>query len=214
MKTKIAHDPKTVKKKPNKPLFPNGDWITIIAGVIMLSQTKGMGHHLGHVGIFLVMLALIARPVGFLWKQPLQYRRTIGILAFAAALAHTIYATAHVLNSNLTTILDMTSRHQWGIWAGIISLAAMTPAAVTSFPLLQKKLGKKWRQIHLLTIPALGLATFHTVLIGPHYMAKLQIETLDYLRIYGITIMTLLVLLMRKQIFWSIVGLKKKKMSM
>jgi hypothetical protein len=35
-------------------------------------------------------------------------------------------------------------------------------------------LGKRWRQIHLLAIPALLLATVHTVLIGSHYLGELD----------------------------------------
>ena len=155
------------------------------------------------------MLALVARPIRCLWDQPLKHRRSIGIFAFAAALTHAIYAFLHALNGNFQTILSITSRYQWGIWAGIISLAAITPAAITSFPYLQKKLGKSWRKIHLLTVPALALAAFHIVMIGPHYMAQLHIEIFDYLRISGIIIMTLFVFLIRESKFWSILKLKK-----
>lgn len=203
-KSKTVNNSKKVKKKQQKPLFPYGDWIAIVVGVIVLSQTDGMGHHLGHAGVFFLMLTLIARPLRFLWSQPLKHRRAIGIFAFAATLAHAIYAFCNVLNYDLGTILSMTSTHQWGMIAGIISLAVMTPAAITSFQFFQQKLGKKWRQIHLLTVPALALAVLHTVLIGPHYLAQLQIEILDHLRIYGITVVTLLVLLIRRQTFWSV----------
>jgi len=156
------------------------------------------------------MLALVARPIRCLWDQPLRHRRSIGIFAFAATLTHAIYAFLHALDGNLQTILSVTSGYQWGIWAGIISLAAITPAAVTSFPSLQKKLGKRWRQIHLLTVPALAFASFHIVLIGPHYMAQIHIEVFDYLRISGIMIMTLFVFIIREpKKFWSILKLKK-----
>lgn len=208
-KFKNVNNSDQVKKKRQQPLFPYGDWTTIVMSVFILSQIKGMGHHLGHAGIFFLMLALIARPIRFLWNQPLKHRRAIGIFAFAATLAHAIYAFGHVLNYDLGTILDMTSRHQWGIWAGIISFVVITPAAVTSFQFFQQKLGKKWRQIHLLTVPALALAVLHTVLIGPDYMAQFQIEILDYIRICGIIIMTLLVLLVRRRIFWSVLRVVK-----
>ena len=214
MKTKpidLKQTKKTTKKSVStKPLFPYGDWITIIIGIILLSQTDGMGHHLGHASIFLLMLALIARPINFLWNQPLKCRRTIGILAFATALAHAIYAFSNALNGNFTIVLNMTLKHQWGIWAGIISLAAITPAAITSFKFFQQKLGKKWRQIHLLTVPALAIAALHTILIGPHYMAQFQVDSLNIWRTYGIAISTSIALLMRRRIFWSILGLKKR----
>lgn len=149
------------------------------------------------------MLALIARPIGRWWNSPLKHRRAVGIFAFAATVAHAIYATLHVLDTDLGMILAMSAQHQWGMWAGIVSLAGMTPAAVTSFQFLQRKLGKRWRQIHLLTVPALGLAVLHTVLIGPHYMAEFKMEILDHFRTYGIIVVGLLVLLVRRKFFWS-----------
>ena len=197
------------KQKRQQPLFPHGDWIALILGVTVLSQSEGMGHHLGHAGIFFLMLALIARPIRGLWQQPLKHRRAIGIFAFAATLAHAIYAFCHVLNYDPKIILDMTSRHKWGMVAGIIALTVITPAAVTSFRLFQQKLGKKWRQIHLLSVPALALAVLHTVLIGPHYMAQFQIEITDHLRTYAIVIVTLLVFLVRRKMFWSVLRFLK-----
>lgn len=104
-----------------------------------------MGHHLGHAGVFFLMLALIARPIRFLWDLPLKYRRTIGIFAFAAALGHAIYATVNILHSNWGTIFLMFPKLQWGMWAGILSLAAMTPPAITSFNYFKQKLGKNCR---------------------------------------------------------------------
>ncbi|MGD1919343.1 MAG: ferric reductase-like transmembrane domain-containing protein [Pleurocapsa sp.] len=200
---KTANNSKKTKKKQQKPLFPCGDWIAIAMGVAVLSQTDGMGHYLGHAGILFLMLALIARPIRFLWSQPLKHRRAIGIFAFATTLAHAIYAFCNVLDYDLGTMLDMTHRHKWGVWAGVIALAVMTPAAITSFQFFQRKLGKKWRQIHLLTVPALALAVLHAVLIGPHYLAQFPIQILDHLRIYGIIIVTLSILLMRRRVFWS-----------
>ena len=203
-KTKPA---KKVKVKPEKPLFQYGDWAALIIGIILLAKTDGMGHHLGHAGVFFLMLALIARPIRFLWDLPLKYRRTIGILAFAAALGHAIYATANILHSNWATISLMSPKLQWGMWAGILSLAAMTPAAITSFNHFKKKLGKNWRKIHLLTIPSLALAIVHTIMVGPHYFGEIQIEIIDHLRAYMMVLVAILVLLMRRRIFWSVLGL-------
>ncbi|MEN9565177.1 MAG: hypothetical protein RLZZ69_373, partial [Cyanobacteriota bacterium] len=210
-----SRSPKGAKPKPNKekPLFDYGDWISVIFGVVALSQTNGMGHHLAHAGLFFLMIALVARPIQFFWGKPLKYRRTIGIFAFAAALAHAIYATLHVLNGHPTMILSMTHKNQFGIYAGIIALAMMTPAAATSFKYFQRKLGvKKWRKIHLWTVPALALGVLHTVLIGPHYMSEMsesKMQILDYIRTYAMLIVGLLVFAMRREFFWSFLGWNK-----
>jgi DMSO/TMAO reductase YedYZ heme-binding membrane subunit len=68
----------------------------------------------------------------------------------------------------------MLPMHQLGMAAGIVALVLMTPAALTSFDRLQKSLGQRWRQIHLLSVPALILCAIHTVLIGSHYFGGLQ----------------------------------------
>lgn len=208
-----------VKKKPKsqKPLFEHGDWLTIVLCVIVLSQTDGMGHHLAHAGLFFLMLSLVARPIKTRWNWPLKHRRTIGIFAFAAAVAHAFYATFKVLNFDLETMLTLSPIDKWGIGIGIVSLLAMTPAAITSFQFFQRKLGKKWRQIHLLTVPSLALAVLHTVMVGPHYMATFNMDTIDYLRVFGVVTGGILVLLMRKKNFWSMLDFnllnKLKKLS-
>ena len=215
--TKQIKPTKQIKKakkpaiKEQKPLFRHGDWLTIIISVIFLSQVDGMGHHLAHAGLLFLMLSLIARPIKAYWNWPLKNRRAVGIFAFAAAVAHAFYATFKVLDLDLAKMLALSPQSKWGIIIGIVSLLAMTPAAITSFQFFQRKLGKKWRQIHLLTVPALALAILHTILVGPHYMATSQfnLEAIDYFRIVALTIGGTLVFLMRRKIFWSTMGLSK-----
>ncbi|MCC0176510.1 response regulator [Waterburya agarophytonicola K14] len=200
---------RTEKAKPKlqKPLFQYGDWLTIIISVIVLSRTNGMGHHLAHAGLFFLMLSLVARPIKAWWSWPLQHRRAIGIFAFAAAVAHAFYATFQVLDLDLSKMLALSPRSKLGVIIGIISLLAMTPAAITSFQFFQRKLGKRWRQIHLLTVPALALAVIHTILVGPHYLRTFNINTIDYVRTLVAILSGTLVLLMRRKIFWSTLGL-------
>ena len=194
-KAKKAKNP-----KPEKPLFPYGDWVVVIVGVFILSRTNGMGHHLGHAGLFLLMLTLIARPIKSWWGEPLKHRRALGIFAFAAAEAHAIYATKHILDGNLSNIFNLSSMHLLGMLAGLIALALMAPAAATSFQSMQRKLGQKWRQIHLLTVPSLAIAVFHTVLIGPHYLADLNLNMIYYVRTFAVVVAGVFVLLIRKKI--------------
>jgi hypothetical protein len=85
----------------------------------------------------------------------------------------------------------------------------MTPAALTSFDRLQKALGQRWRQIHLLSVPALVLCAIHTVLIGSHYFGGLQWTWGNQLRAVLLGIMTLGVLLVRSRFCWSLLALEK-----
>jgi len=200
VKTTDSKAKKAKKPKPEKPLFPYGDWAVVLLGVIFLSRINGMGHHLGHAGLFLLMLALLARPIKGWWGQPLKHRRALGVFAFAATLAHAIYATKNVLDGDLLSMFTMSSMHLWGILTGIISLVLMAPAAATSFQSMQRKLGKNWRKIHLLTVPSLTIAVFHTVLIGPHYLANLNLGMIYQVRTYTVIAAGILVLLIRNKI--------------
>lgn len=190
-------------------LFRLGGWITLGIGILTLLRTDAMIDFTGHGALLLLMLALIARPLSSFWAAPLQYRRTIGIAAFVLTLAHTAHMLEHSLNWNLDTIAFMFPQHRLGIVGGILSLFLMLPATVTSSDRLQQNLGKRWRKIHLLTVPALIFAVAHTLLLGSHYLGALQLS-LDH-KIRGIIILTLgiLVLMVRSPLFWKIIGHQK-----
>jgi DNA-binding NarL/FixJ family response regulator/DMSO/TMAO reductase YedYZ heme-binding membrane subunit len=190
--------------KLERPLLPYGDWALAVAAVIVFSQINVIGSHLGHVGLFLLMLALIARPLKGWWDAPWKYRRGIDVIAFAAVLAHVIYVTRDSLEGNLATIGLMSTQHKWGMWIGIASLGIMTLVAMTSFRFLQRKLGNAGRHIHLLSVPVMALAVLHTILVGPHYlMADAQVEAIDYFRSFCIIAIGLLIWLLRQRIVWS-----------
>lgn len=155
-------------------LYRLGGWVTLTIGILTLLRTDAMVDYTGHASLIFLMLALIARPLSSLWAQPLKYRRAIGVGAYVLALAHTGHMLEHTLQWNVEALSFMLPMHQIGIWTGIVALALMTPAALTSFDRLQTALGKRWRQIHLLAIPALLLATVHTLLIGSHYLGELD----------------------------------------
>jgi hypothetical protein len=155
------------------------------------------------------MLALIARPISSLWPHPLHYRRALGVGAYVLALAHTGHMLDHTLQWNFEALSFMLPMHQVAIWAGIVALVLMTPAALTSFDRLQKSLGKRWRQIHLLGVPALLLAAVHTVLIGSHYLGQLEWTWHNQVRSAIAGILVIGVLLLRWRWLWSIFSLEK-----
>ena len=190
-------------------LFRLGGWVTLAIGILTLLRTDAMVDYTGHGALLLLMLALVARPLSSFWSSPLQCRRIIGIGAFVLALAHTAHMLDHSLNWNLDAIAFMLPQHRLGIAAGIVSLFLMLPAVVTSNNRLQKKLGKSWRKIHLLTVPALISAIAHTVLIGSHYLGDLQLSFDSKLKTILVVFVGIVVLLVRSPLFWTIIGRKK-----
>lgn len=190
-------------------LFRLGGWVTLSIGILTLLRTDAMVDYTGHGALILSMLALIARPVSGLWAGLLRYRRALGVGAFVLSVAHTAHMLDHTLQWNLDAFSFMLPQHQVGIGLGALALVLMAPAAFTSFDRLQKALGKNWRLIHLLSVPALVVATVHTVLIGSHYLGELAWNWDNLSRSAIAFLITALVLLIRFSWVWSLLSLQK-----
>jgi DMSO/TMAO reductase YedYZ heme-binding membrane subunit len=190
-------------------LFRLGGWVTLAIGILTLLRTDAMVDYTGHTALIFLMLALIARPISRFWGQPLRYRRALGVGAYVLALAHTGHMLEHTLQWNFDAFSFMLPLHQLAIVMGMLALVLMTPAALTSFDRLQKTLGDRWRQIHLLSVPALLLAAIHTALIGSHYLGQLQGTWLNQFRTAVLAIVVVGVLLMRSRWVWSLLSLEK-----
>lgn len=187
-------------------LFRLGGWITVIVGITTLLRTGDtMVDYTGHGALFCLMLALIARPIGRWWSSPLKYRRALGVGAYILALAHTAHMMEHTLNWNFDALAFMLPMHQLGIIAGFVALVMMTPAAITSFDRVQTYLGKRWRQIHLLSIPALVLSAIHAIMIGSHYLGSVEGSSNQVWTVI-LGVLTLGVLLVRSRFLKKAIG--------
>lgn len=178
-------------------LFSLGGWITLTIGVLTLLRTQAMIDYTGHGALFLLMLALIARPISKWWSTPLRYRRLIGVGSYLLAIAHTLHMLDHSLNWNLSAVSFMIPRHQQGLILGMVALLLMTPAVVTSNDYLQRRLGSYWRKIHLLSVPALVLVGIHTIFLGSHYLGELDLTWDNQLRAIALTVMIMIILSLR-----------------
>jgi len=199
-----------ISKDKRSQLFRLGGWVTLAIGVITLLRTGDtMVDYTGHAGLVLLMLALIARPISGLWAAPMRYRRALGVGAFVTSLAHTAHMMEHSLGWKLNSFFFLPSEFQLGMALGAVGLILMAPAALTSFDSLQKSLGKYWRLIHLLSVPALILSAVHALLIGSNYLGSIKSGWIEESAPFILGIVTLGVLLLRTRIFWSIFGLRR-----
>jgi uncharacterized protein len=191
-------------------LFRMGGWVTLTIGILtLLRSADTMVDYTGHAAIICLMLALIARPISRLWMFPLRYRRAFGVGAFILSVAHMFHMVVHSWNWRVEKLFFMLPQHQQGIVMGGVALLLMLPLAVTSFDGAQRWLGKGWRSLHLLSIPALILCIMHTILVGSHYLGALQLS--DFNRGATVTLgaIGVMVLLIRYQWMWSLLGLGK-----
>lgn len=199
-----------VSKDRRSQLFRLGGWVTLVIGAITLLRTGDtMVDYTGHAAFICLLLALIARPISNLWASPLRYRRALGVGAFVLSGMHTFHMIEHSLQWNFAAFSFLPPDFQWGMIAGTIALVLMTPAALTSFDSLQKSLGKRWRQIHLLSVPALLLSTIHAVLIGSHYLGSLELTWGNKLATVFLGIVTISAMLVRSRFCWSKLTIEK-----
>ena len=190
-------------------LFRLGGWVSLTIGLLLLLRSGDMVDYTGHAALLMLMLALIARPISRLWSAPLRYRRALGVGAFVLSLAHISHFVDHAFNWNPQAIFFMLPQQQWGLWAGVLGLGLMIPAALTSFDSMMAKLGHTWRRIHWLSLPALLLVAVHTGLVGSSYLGELQLTAAHWLRVILLGGSIVGVLLIRSRFIWSLLSLEK-----
>lgn len=190
-------------------LFQMGGWLMVLMGVLTLLRTGEMQNYSSHTALLLLMLTLIARPIHPLWSTPFHYRRLLGVGAFVLSLVHVLRVLDHSFQWSVAAIPFMLPLHQAGLWAGVVALALLMPLAVTSTNGMVKRLGSRWRRLHLLSVPALLLAGGHTVMIGADYLGGLEWTGEHFGRTGAISTAILLVLLIRCRWVWTLFSLEK-----
>lgn len=191
-------------------LFQCGGWITLLIGVLTLTRTGDlMVDYTGHLAIAFLAMALVARPLSKVWAYPLRCRRLLGVWACVLAMAHTLHMLEHSWQWRLTAVRFMLPQHQWAMVAGGIALLLMVPLVLTSTDRAQRGLGRAWRSLHLLSVPALLLGGTHCLLVGSTYLGNLQWQGEALVRSLGFAVSLGAVLAVRSPIVWKILGLEK-----
>jgi uncharacterized protein len=191
-------------------LFRLGSWVLILLGGLTLLRTESMGIDLtGHGAILFWLLALVARPLGQVWPGLRHYRRLLGVSAFVLALLHSLQMLQHTLHWNFAAIQFMPLEQAWALWAGVIALVLLLPAALTSFDRMVQRLGRYWRRLHLLTVPGVIFALAHTLKLGSSYLNRPLLTAYNWLAVTLLGAVVILVLLIRCRWFWSIWSLEK-----
>ena len=188
-------------------LFRLGGWITLTIGILILFRADDGTDFTGHASLLCLGLALIARPISRLWPPLLQYRRALGVGAFVLALAH----VAHMLTMgwSLAALPFLLPSLQVGGWAGLAAFILMIPLTLTSVDWAQRKLGKRWRQLHLLSVPVFVLAVAHALLLGSRYLGSFDAADRNWLAVGGLSMVALLTLLIRCRWAWSLCSAEK-----
>lgn len=190
-------------------LFRLGGWVTLAVGLLTLLRTEAMHDYTGHIAILCFALALIARPVSRLWVFPLKYRRALGVGGFVFALFHTLHCLEHTFQWNLSGLSFFAPLYQVGMWMGIVGIILTVPAALTSFDAMVQALGTRWRQIHLLTLPAFILCIFHAILVGSNYLGAPNLTNWEKGGAIALVAILPIVLLIRSRWVWRLCSVEK-----
>jgi len=190
-------------------LYRLGGWLTIAMGLLTLTRTDAMYDISGYGALLCLWLALTARPLSKLLPWLLVYRRALGVGALVLSIVHGLMMLDHALAWDIEAVWFLLPIHQWGICFGVMAVALMLPAGLTSFDWAQRFLGRWWHYLHLLAVPALGCSAMHIVLSGSNFWGGLSDQPVPTVLSVAVLLLCALGLLLRWRRVWLWFGLEK-----
>lgn len=151
---------------------------TFVSGDLGVNPVETLQHDTGTPALQILLATLAITPLRRLtgWNQLIRLRRMLGLWAFFYAFVHFgIYLVFDKLFS-LSGVVEDTVLRRF-VLAGMVSLLAMLPLAVTSTRGWIRRLGgKRWRRLHRLVYVAAVAGALHFV-----WKEKvLTVETVSY----------------------------------
>jgi len=138
---------------------------TFVTGDLGVNPVETLQHETGRPALQLLLATLAITPLRRLsgWNEVIKLRRMLGLWAFFYAVAHfSIYLVFDRLGSFSGVVEDTVLRRF--VLAGMVSLLAMLPLAVTSTSGWIRRLGgKRWRQLHRLVYVAAIAGAVHFI---------------------------------------------------
>lgn len=165
-------------------LLPLG-WLVYaaVAGGLGPDPAEVIMHVSGEWGLRILALTLalplLRQLLDSAW--PMRLRRMLGLFAFFYACLH-LASFAHFYIGWSSVLLAEEVVKRPYITAGFLAWLLLLPLAVTSTRGMQRRLGKRWRQLHRLVYPAAVLACVHLL-----WQVRSDIaEALVYALIFGL----------------------------
>ena len=138
------------------------------------TQSPGMGlglnppdmiiRRLGEDGINILLLTLGVTSISRLAAIPqlIRFRRMIGLWAFAYLVLHLLASWALLLEFRFSALLGFIQKKPY-VLAGMTSLVFLLPLALTSTRGWQRRLGRRWKTLHMLVYPAVIAGWIHVL---------------------------------------------------
>lgn len=115
---------------------------------------------LGSLTLLLLTLGLTPLQQATHWRGWAAVRRQLGLWCFAYACAHLSAYLLVVLGLDFSLLGEELRRRPY-ILVGALAWGCLLPLALTSNRASQRRLGRRWKPLHRLAYPALGLALLH-----------------------------------------------------
>lgn len=149
-----------------------------LTGDLGPDPVKPLEHEYGQIALQLLIIGLCITPLRrYLGLNLIKFRRTFGVLAFTYATLHlAVWAFLDVQTLD-RVIADIIKRPY--ITIGMAAFLLLLPLALTSNNWSVRKLGPRWRRLHLLTYPAVVLGGLHFIWL----VKGLQFEPLIYMAV-------------------------------
>ena len=132
-------------------------------GYFSADPAKDIQHFTGRMALKFLLAGLVVTPLTRYGRQPvlIRTRRLLGLWCFSWATLHlTSYALLELGVNNLRLLgQELTSRPY--LMLGMVSWLILLALAVTSTQWAQRKLGKRWQQLHNFVYLAAILAPVH-----------------------------------------------------
>jgi sulfoxide reductase heme-binding subunit YedZ len=119
------------------------------SGKLSVNPIQDVEQRLGHIAVYFLIASLACTPLYTLtgWREPLKRRRALGLYCFMFASLHVLTFIGLDYGFNLPLILGIVLKKPYAI-VGLATFLLLLPLAVTSFRWWQKKLGRKWTNLH------------------------------------------------------------------
>lgn len=136
--------------------------VKVLGGGLGPNPVETLEHTTGLWALRLLLLTLAMTPLRRIsgWNEAVQVRRVLGLAAFAYASLHLGLFVVLDLGWSLPALLsDLRDRRY--ITAGFAAWVLMVPLALTSTRGWQRRLKRRWKQLHRLVYLCAGLGVLH-----------------------------------------------------
>lgn len=127
---------------------------------------KVLVDRLGLGALILLLLTLSMTPMQKLtgWAGWIAVRRQLGLWCFAYVVLHLSCYLAFILGFDWSQLGVELSKRPY-IIVGVMGFLGLSPLAITSNRYSQRRLGSRWKKLHRLVYPILGLGLLHMLWI-------------------------------------------------